>query len=222
MNPPRSGKGCKIVGIIQVKGGAGRSTVATNLAGELSKIGRTVLIDGDMPQGTAASWFAMRQAAGKAGNLTATTAVDHRDLVAKVEQHRAGADFMVLDGPPRIAEMTRAILMLSDLCLLPVGASVAEIWATTDVLAIIEEARKVRPVDARMIWTRHRPNTNLARELSEQAGSELGLPPMHSALCLRVAYPEALGAGMTVAETGDANARGEIGALVAEIRRIIR
>ena len=221
MNPPRSGKGCKTIGVIQVKGGAGRSTVATNLAGELSKVGRTVLIDGDMPQGTAASWFAMRQSAGKAAGLTADTAGDHRELVAKVKQH-AGADFIVLDGPPRIAEMTRAILMLSDLCLLPVGASVAEIWATTDVLAIIEEARKVRPVDARMIWTRHRPNTNLARELSEQAGAELGLRPMHSALCLRVAYPEALGAGLTVAETGDANARAEVGALVAEVRRIIR
>ena len=30
----------KTVGIIQVKGGAGRSTVSTNLAGELSKLGK--------------------------------------------------------------------------------------------------------------------------------------------------------------------------------------
>ncbi len=211
----------KAIGIIQVKGGAGRSTVATNLAGELSKAGNTVLIDGDMPQGTAASWYAMRQQAGKVGALTADTAIDHRDLVAKVKQH-ADADFIVLDGPPRIAEMTRAILMLSDLCLLPVGASVAEIWATTDVLAIGAEARKVGRVDARMLGTRHRPNTNLARDLSEQAGAELGLPPMHSALGLRVVYPEALGAGLTVAETGDTNARAELAALVAEVRRIIR
>ena len=35
----------KIIGVIQVKGGAGRSTLATNLAGELSKLGRTVLVD---------------------------------------------------------------------------------------------------------------------------------------------------------------------------------
>ena len=32
----------KTIGIIQVKGGAGRSTVSTNLAGELSKLGKTV------------------------------------------------------------------------------------------------------------------------------------------------------------------------------------
>jgi len=33
-------------------GGAGRSTVSTNSAGELSKSGKTVLIDCDMLQGT--------------------------------------------------------------------------------------------------------------------------------------------------------------------------
>jgi len=41
----------KIIGLVQVKGGAGRSTVSTNLAGELSKDGITVLIDCDMPEG---------------------------------------------------------------------------------------------------------------------------------------------------------------------------
>lgn len=51
----------KIIGLLQLKGGAGRSTVSTNLAGELSKSGKTVLIDCDMPQGTSASWFAVRQ-----------------------------------------------------------------------------------------------------------------------------------------------------------------
>lgn len=214
------------IGVIQVKGGAGRSTLATNLAGELAKIGRTVLIDGDMPQGTSASWYAIRQQAGMVGNLidnlSADTAADHRELIAKTEQHAKDADYIVLDGPPRIAEMTRAILMLSDLCLVPVGASVAEIWATADVLEIIEQARKVRRIDARMIWTRHRSYTKLAKELSEQAKNELGLPVLKTALGLRVAYPEALGAGLTVAETHDLNAKDEIRSLLAEIRRIIR
>ena len=216
----------KIIGVIQVKGGAGRSTVATNIAGELAKIGRTVLIDGDMPQGTSASWYAIREQAGKAGgtdnNLTADTAADHRELIAKVEQYKPDADFIVLDGPPRIAEMTRAIMVLADLCLVPVGASVAEIWATADVLAIIEQAKKVRAIDARMIWTRHRSFTNLAKELTEQATAELGLPILKTSLALRVAYPEALGAGLTVAELPDQNARIELRFLIAEIRRILR
>ncbi len=216
----------KIIGVIQVKGGAGRSTLATNLAGELAKAGPTVLIDGDMPQGTSASWYAIRVQQGKAGgtdsNLLADTATDHRELIAKVEKHKKNADFIVLDGPPRIAEMTRAIMVMADLCLVPVGASVAEIWATADVLAIIEQVKKVRPIDARMIWTRHRSFTNLAKELTEQATNELGLPILKTSLGLRVAYPEALGAGLTVAELPDQNARMELRFLIAEISRILR
>ncbi len=212
----------KIIGIVQVKGGAGRSTLATNLAGELSKQGRTVLIDGDMPQGTSASWYAIRQQIGKADNLKADTAKDHLELIEKVERYRQQADYIVLDGPPRIAEMSRATLVLADLCLMPVGASVAEIWATSDVLTLIEQAKQVRPVDARMVWTRHRPFTNLAKELSAQAESELGLPILKTAMGMRVAYMEALGAGLTAAEVGDTLARMEIRFLVAEVIKILR
>jgi chromosome partitioning protein len=211
----------KIIGIAQVKGGAGRSTVATNLAGELAKLGRTVLLDADMPQGTAASWAALRQQADRAQGLTCDTASTHRELAVKVERH-AAADFIVLDGPPRIAEMTRAMVVLSDLVLVPVGASVAEVWATGDVTAILDEARKVRPINARLVWTRLRANTRLARELGDQAGKELGLRPLKTPLALRVAYVEALGAGLTAAEVGDRDARDEVHALIAEVRKIIR
>jgi chromosome partitioning protein len=96
------------------------------LAGELSKLGKTVLIDCDMPQGTSASWFAVRQQKGRQGNLTADTANDHIALINKVKRYQ-DADYIVLDGAPRIAEMTKAILILADLCLIPVGASNAEI-----------------------------------------------------------------------------------------------
>jgi len=212
----------KIFGIIQVKGGAGRSTVATNLAGELAKRGRTVLIDGDMPQGTSASWYTIRRDRGRADDLIADTASGHRELIEKTERHaKAGVKFIVLDGPPRIAEMTRAILMMADVCLLPVGASVAEIWATTDVLAIIEEAKKAgKRTKAFIVWTRHRPHTALARDLTDQVEKDLGLPTLPETLGMRVAYPEALGTGRTAAEVGDAMARDEIRAFVDHVIRL--
>jgi chromosome partitioning protein len=50
----------KVIGIAQLKGGTGGSTLACNLAGELAKIGITVLIDCDVPQGTSSSWAALR------------------------------------------------------------------------------------------------------------------------------------------------------------------
>ena len=212
----------KVIGIIQVKGGAGRSTVSTNLAGELSKQGQTVLIDCDMPQGTSASWSAIRQEAGKMGNnLVAVTATSYRELVAKVEQY-AKADYIVLDGPPRIAELTKAVLVLSDLCLIPVGSSAAEIWATGDILALIEEAKKVRPVKARMVWTRYRPHTLLAQGLTTLATKELGLAALGTSLGMRVAYMQALGEGLTVAELADPHAKIEIKFLVEEVKKLLK
>lgn len=217
----------KTIGVIQVKGGAGRSTVSTNLAGELSKLGKTVLIDCDMPQGTSASWFAVRQQAGSkqsqlfSENLRADTATNHRELVAKVGQHQ-DADYIVLDGPPRIAELTRAILVLADLCLVPVGASAAEIWATSDLLELIEEAKKVKPVSARMVWTRYRAHTRLAQELSELATKELGLEALETTLGLRVAYMEALGSGLTVTEMSEPSAKTEAKSLIDEIQKLLR
>lgn len=212
----------KTIGIVQVKGGAGRSTLATNLAGELSKKGKTLLIDCDMPQGTSASWFAVRQSSPKQSDrLIADTASSHTELVEKLEQHK-GVDYVVLDSPPRIAEMTRAILILSDFCIVPVGASTAEIWATTDILTLIDEANKVKPVDARMVWTRYRPNTKLAQELTALAATELTIPPMHSRICMRVSYMEALGEGMTAVETGDQLAKQEVTGLVDETLAILR
>jgi chromosome partitioning protein len=211
----------KIVGLIQVKGGAGRSTVSTNLAGELSKQGKTVLIDCDMPQGTSASWFAVRQQKGREGNLTADTASTHKELVSKIEQYQ-DADFIVLDSPPRIAELTRAILILADLCLIPVGASTAEIWATGDILALIKEAKQVKKVNARMLWTRYRPQTKLAQELTGLATKELGLVALDAALGMRVSYMEALGEGLTVVELPDQSAKAEVRMLTEEVTKLLK
>jgi len=211
----------KIIGLVQVKGGAGRSTVSTNLAGELSKSGKTVLIDCDMPQGTSASWFAVRQQKGRQGNLKADTATDHSDLINKVKQHQ-DADYIVLDGAPRLAEMTKAILILADLCLIPVGASNAEIWATGDILELINQANAVKQVKARMLWTRYRAHTRLAQELSGLASQELGIDALMASTGMRVAYMQALGEGLTVAELADTSARDEVRALTAEVKQLLK
>ena len=204
----------KIIAVAQVKGGSGRSTLATTLAGELSKRGDTVLIDCDMPQGTSASWYAMRLEAGRTGKLHLDTADSHLDAMQKTELHTGKTQFIVLDGPPRIAELTRAMVLLADLVLVPAGASMADLWATGDVLAMVTEAKAVKRIKARLVWTRHRGFTN-------QAKAELGIKPLDTAMGLRVAYVDALGAGLTAAETADAQARAEVQALIAEVCAIL-
>lgn len=207
-----------IVGIIQVKGGAGRSTIATNLVGMMASHKRVALIDCDIPQASAASWASIRQ-----GNITTATAADHVQLIAKIEQLKGEHDLIVIDAPPRIAEITKIILMLSDLCLIPLGASAVEIWATADLLKTIEAAREIKSdIDTRIIWNRFRASTKSAQELSQAANEVLGIKELKTKLGYRVAYSEAMARGMTVLEWTDKTARDEMLALGKELEKILK
>lgn len=212
-----------IIGIIQVKGGAGRSTVATNLAGFIANAGKRVaIIDCDMPQGTAAAWASIRAGENRPA-VALATAADHIELVRQVEKLDPDHDYLILDCPPRIAEMTKAALVLSQLCLVPVAASAADVWATSDLLPTIEAAKAVKPdTDARILWNRFRQGTKLAQELAEAAGAELGLKSLQTRLGYRVAYPEAMARGMTAQEWPDRKAKDEVAALGGEVAKILK
>ena len=213
----------QIVGIIQVKGGVGRSTIATNLAAVFSINQPTALIDCDLPQGTSASWYALRQAEVPSTNLTLATAGDYRELVGLAEELSREHRYLIIDAPPRIAEMTRAIIAMSTLSLVPLGASAAEIWSTSDLLLTINEERNYRAdIDARIVWNRYRGNTREALEVSEAASKELGLKELSARLGYRVAYSEALARGLSVDEWLDRSAHAEILALAAEVSSILK
>jgi chromosome partitioning protein len=212
----------RIVGIIQNKGGAGRSTIATNLAAHFSLKESTTLIDCDLPQGTSSSWYALRQAELPSKSFFLATARDHFELIQKVKEHSAFSEYLIIDGPPRLAEITRAIMILSDLCLIPLGASAAEIWSTTDLLKTLEEARNYKPeVDARLVWTRFRAQTKEAQELKDAVQKGLKLRVLQARLGYRVAFSEALARGLSVEEGSDRSAHTEMLELVQEIKRIL-
>ena len=131
-------------------------------------------------------------------------------------------DFILIDTPPRIAEITKATLMISQLCLVPLGTSAAEIWATNDLVTIIEAARVHKPeIDVRIIWNRFRTSTKSASQLSQVAHTELKLRELKSKLGLRVAYSEALARGMIATEWSDNKAREESKAFGKEIEDIL-
>jgi chromosome partitioning protein len=212
-----------IIGVIQVKGGVGRSTIATNLAAIFSAAGPTTIIDCDLPQGTSASWYATRQAGTAPGNLTLAVARDHGELVEKAAELNDSQRYIIIDAPPRIAALTRAIVILSRISLIPLGASAAEIWSTADLLQTLDDARKYKAdVDARIVWNRFRAYTREAQELSEAVHREMKLKELDARLGFRVAYSEALARGLSVAEWPDKTAQEEMGALVDEVKGILK
>jgi len=213
----------QIVGIIQVKGGVGRSTIATNLAAVFSEKAPTALIDCDLPQGTSASWYAVRKSELPPTNLTLATVHDYRELITRARELSADHRYLIIDAPPRIAEMTRAIIVMSTLCLVPLGASAAEIWSTADLVETINAARVFRAdIDVRIVWNRFRAHTREAVELSEAARKELGLRELATRLGYRVAYSEALARGLAVSEWLDKTAHAEVAELASEVKGILK
>jgi len=209
----------KTIAVINLKGGVGRSTVSTNLAGELAKRAHTTLFDCDAIQATSGSWYALREGSNKSEGLSLQSAMNHQELIEKVSKDKS--TFLVLDSEPRLKEIARAMIMLSDLVLIPVAASAAEVWATGDVIQLLEEAKKVRKVEARLVWSRHRANTKLAKEVMAEVQKVLGVGFLKTSLGLRVAYQEALGLGLTGAEMSDKVAREEVNQLVKEVLSIV-
>jgi len=209
----------RIISFIQVKGGAGKSTIATNIAGMISNNKKVALIDCDLPQATSASWAAVRESE----SITAVTASSHVELIEQTTQLQETHDYIIIDAPPRIAEITKAAIIMSDLCLVPLGASAPEIWSTVDLLETVEAARERKAdIDVRIVWTRFRATTKAAHELSAAATEQLNLKPLSSKLGYRVAYSEAIGRGMTVLEWSDKKAKNELKALGKELEKILK
>ena len=212
-----------IIGIIQVKGGAGRSTIATNLAGMMAAHKRVALIDCDMPQATSASWYSIRKANNKHGSLTIATAADHTQLIAEIERLNGDQDIIIIDAPPRIAEITRVALILSSMCIVPLGASLADIWATSDLLATIDQAKEHKPdVNVRILWNKFRPSTKSAKDLSSEVKEQLKLKELGTKLGYRVAYSDAFGEGLTVTEWTDKAAKDEMQMLGIELEHLLK
>jgi len=200
-----------VIGVVQLKGGAGRSTVASNLAVGLD----AVLLDADAPQFSASAWGAIRDR----DEPPVIPVEDHRELVDQLHAIE-GHDFAIVDAPPRVAEVSRALLLSCDLALVPVAPSIADIWAVQDLLETVAEAHLERPLDVRLVWNKLRPYVKGEVELQTQAKRELDVPSLRSTLSYRVAYSQAFQEGLSVLEYSNPKARDEMQALVREVRRI--
>jgi chromosome partitioning protein len=203
-----------VIAVCQLKGGAGRTTLSTNLAYGLGGS----LVDADAPQFSSQVWAYARSQTKPDTPPAVASAETHQD----VQRLLADVDgYAVVDAPPRTAEVTRALFLLADLVLVPVTASSVDLWATQDLLAIRDEAESAGyKVDLRLVWNKARPYISSEADLIRLAKKELGATFLRSNLGFRVAYSQALAEGLSVLETGASKARDEVDALVREVKRI--
>ena len=99
-----------IVALLNQKGGVGKTTLATHIAGELALRGQhVVLLDAD-PQGSALDWSQQRAREGLP-RLFGTLGLARDTLHREVPELARTVDHVVIDGPPRVAGLMRSVLL---------------------------------------------------------------------------------------------------------------
>lgn len=215
----REGTNVQTVGVVNQKGGVGKSTIATNLVATAHLAGRrALLIDLDR-QGSALDWHAAR---GEASRLQGIAVVryDRPLTLPRFREIAAGCDFVVLDGPPQVGDITRSAAVVADWVIIPSQPSGFDLWAVSATLDAIDQADAIRaqlelpPVRRLFVINRAIPGTLLARQAPEALAERGELA--EAMLCQRVAYAEAAAAGESVMTTQPAGPAAE------EIRRLYR
>lgn len=209
-----------IIACVSVKGGAGKSTLATNLSAEYMRQGRRVLLVDADPQGTSRVWS---EVATENGHPSPTVVAMGKEMhrSGQLDQLAPNYDVTIIDCPGRDGAVVRSALMIAEVVLIPCGASPADAWALQQSLEVIDEARTIRAnLQARVVITRRRA-TSIGRGARGDL-SAAGVPLLGAELAERVAYQYAMGEGRGVTTMqGHPEAAREIQALVAAINELM-
>jgi len=203
-----------VIALIGNKGGAGKTTLAINLATTLHQQTPIYLLDAD-PQGSVIHWAAMVDSQSVPQVIDAT-----EDVGDAVRQHRDRAQHVLIDCPPQLHSVqTQAALEHCDVAVIPVLPSPLDLWATVAVADAITDVQQTNPgLRALLVINQLEPRTRLSR-LVRDAIKELEIPAAETTLHRRMIYRASVLEGKSVSQMGKPGsvAADEVNSLLAEV-----
>ena len=184
-----------IVSFLNQKGGVGKTTLAINAAGFYSSQRKSVLLVDADPQGTTTRWAEIRDSMD-----FPVVHLSRKNMSGEIVTLASNYERVVIDGPPRAESLSRAVVIASDLVVLPIEPSGASDWASQVTIQQIQEAREYKgELKAIFMISRAISRTVIGNAIREHV-ADAGIPILKSAVVNRVAFAEALTMGKTIFE----------------------
>lgn len=205
-----------VVAIAQQKGGAGKTTLAANLAVAWMKSGRRVAALDTDPQGSLSAWGDLRRETVGSNGIEVAAVTGWR-VAAEVERRAREVDIVLIDGPPHAETDARVAVRAARIVVVPVQPSPMDVWATRPTLDLARQEK----VAGLLVLNRVPPRASLTETMLEAIG-KLGTPVAKTKIGNRVAFAAAMAEGRGIAETAPGTrAAAEISALAEEIWRLL-
>jgi chromosome partitioning protein len=209
-----------ILTVGNTKGGTGKTTLAVQLAISLARAGRDVLlVDGDT-QGSAQTAIAIRTEAGRQPAVACVQFSEGRVLRDQVRLQLPRYQDVLIDAGGRDSSALRAALFLTDVLLVPFLPRSVDVWALTDIAALVDDARGVRGgLTVLAVLNAADPGDNRDNlEAIEALADFPQLALLDAPIRRRKAFANATGQGLSVDELVplDAKASAELAALVGK------
>jgi chromosome partitioning protein len=195
--------------VLQQKGGRGKTTFAVNpAAAEHLEGRRTLVVDMDR-QASAFDWSAARQDGSSLDGLAVVKA-DKAIALPRFKEIARAYDYVFLEGPPRLADVTRSTAVAADVAVLPIQPAPSTSGPFAETLESLDQADQFReqpgrpPIRRVFVVNRTAANTRLAREAEAELRKTRG--EIAGVVHQRVAFPAAASRGESVMTSHAADA----------------
>ena len=159
-----------VIVVANPKGGVGKSTLATNVAGALAREGHAVMLGDIDRQQSSRQWLAMRPA--HLPPIRGWEEVSHNDIVRPPK----GTTHVVLDTPAGLhGKRLDAVLRIAHKILIPLQPSLFDIQATHAFLGALREHPRAAEIRLGLVGMRVREHT-IANDQLHQYLATLNVP----------------------------------------------
>lgn len=183
-----------IISLLQEKGGAGKTTIAINVAAAIKELGFSVLLVDSDPQGSARDWHTFND-----GNTLDVIGLDRPTIDKDIQKFAREYNYVIIDGAPHLSAMVTKTIICSDVILIPVQPSPYDVWASQSLVELVKQRQEITEGNpkAAFIISRRITQTNIGKEVRSIL-EEYSLPVLKHGTYQRVIYAESAAEGNTV------------------------